>query len=688
MKLKLKHIYYICSLIGLGGLTSCNDFLDREPITNVTPDAYFTTADQVGAYVINYYSYLQNSRGQSLFHDKNWRSGMTLNDDNTDNLFSQSGNLQYFAGEKQVVAGKSFETYTSRARVWNWLLEQILPKEEARTIQGDPAILSHYIGEAYFFRALAYYQALVRFGDFPIIDMVLPDDETVLREHSKRAPRNEVVRFILQDLDKAILRLQEQGFENNQRINKQTAQLFKSRVALFEATFEKYHKGTGRVPGDDAWPGKEMPYNQGKTFDIPGEINFFLTEAMSAAKAVAEHCALTDNSHQVNPQLGQTGGWNPYFDMFCTEDLSSHSEVLLWKQYNLGLGYTHDAGYILSAGGDQLGLARSFITSFLMKNGLPYYAANSGYQGDISVSTEKTNRDERLQLFVFGEDDVTRSDPSDPQVEKNNSVVTLDTIPLITSSVELQDFTGYRPRKYYSYDYGQYKSNTIICTTGAIVFRAAEAYLNYIEACYEKNNSLDNDAIKYWKAIRNRAGVSEDFNLTIANTDLEQEANVVNGTVHGDLAVYSGDKKVDATLYNIRRERRCEFISEGMRWDDLKRWRSWDPAINGHYMLEGMNLWDEAYKKYVDANGNSTLIADGTSNANISAASVSKYVRPMGRTKINNQLFDGYTWKKAFYLEPFGVQDFSLTAGNPSDITTSTLYQNPFWPMTAGRALE
>ena len=120
----------------------------------------------------------------------------------------------------------------------------------------------------------------------------------------------------------------------------------------------------------------------------------------------------------------------------------------------------------------------------------------------------------------------------------------------------------------------------------------------------------------------------------------------------------------------------------------LKRWRSWDPAITGHYMLEGMNLWDEAYKKYVDATGKSTLIADGTSNANISAASVSKYVRPMGRTEINNQLFNGYTWKKAFYLEPFGVQDFTLSASDPNDVKTSTMYQNPYWPMTAGRALE
>ena len=58
------------------------------------------------------------------------------------------------------------------------------------------------------------------------------------------------------------------------------------------------------------------------------------------------------------------------FDMFSSENLSSISEVLLWKEYNLSIGYTHDAGYILSAGGDQLGLSRSYITSFLMQNGL------------------------------------------------------------------------------------------------------------------------------------------------------------------------------------------------------------------------------------------------------------------------------------------------------------------------------
>jgi hypothetical protein len=87
---------------------------------------------------------------------------------------------------------------------------------------------------------------------------VLEDKEEVILENSKRTPRNEVARFILKDLDEAIKYLADRSQFNGQRINKQVAQLFKSRVALFEGTFEKYHKGSGRVPGDSNWPGASM----------------------------------------------------------------------------------------------------------------------------------------------------------------------------------------------------------------------------------------------------------------------------------------------------------------------------------------------------------------------------------------------------------------------------------------------
>lgn len=435
-----------------------------------------------------------------------------------------------------------------------------------------------------------------------------------------------------------------------------------------------------------------MSYNSGKTFDIAGEINFFLTEAMQAAAAVADHVQLAENSHVMNPPYNTLYGWNPYFEMFSQPDLSNVEEVLLWKQYNLSLTVSHCVGARLK-NGDRTGLTRSLIKTFLMKDGLPIYASNSTID-DRTVSDEKKDRDERLQLFVWGEKDAWMTDERADTVKNynkdqaGNSVTNPVPVPWVKSTVisdqeQTRDITGYRSRKFYPYDDEQSKSDELLGTNACPIFRASEAYLNYIEACYEKNGTLDSKAQEYWKAIRRRAGVDEDYQKTIARTDLGRE---------DDLGVYSGDRMVDVTLYNIRRERRCEFIAEGMRWDDLKRWRSWDRLFTEPYIVEGINFWDEAYKLYttVDKDGNekSAVVADGSTSANMSPKSDGKYVRPLRRTQTNNQLYDGYTWKKAYYLEPLGLQDLQLSATNPEDINTSMMYQNPYWPAGTGKALE
>ena len=79
--------------------------------------------------------------------------------------------------------------------------------------------------------------------------------------------------------------------------------------------------------------------------------------------------------------------------------------------------------------------------------------------------------------------------------------------------------------------------------------------------------TLQEKLINYWRDVRRRAHVSEDYNMTVNATDLNQET---------DWAKFSGNEQVDKVLFNIRRERRCEFIGEDMRWDDLIRWRSFD----------------------------------------------------------------------------------------------------------------
>ena len=52
--MKLKNILFqACALAG-GTiiLSSCNDFLDREPLSSVTPEVYFSTTDHFEAYSI------------------------------------------------------------------------------------------------------------------------------------------------------------------------------------------------------------------------------------------------------------------------------------------------------------------------------------------------------------------------------------------------------------------------------------------------------------------------------------------------------------------------------------------------------------------------------------------------------------------------------------------------------------
>ena len=685
MKLKIKNLFVQACFVagGVMALTSCNDFLDREPLSSVTPEVYFQTVDHFAAYSIaRYQNYFPSHGG--------YGAGIANNDGGTDNMVAGGRSSRYVKGLWKVPSSDGNWSF-SNIRYCNYFFENAVPKYEAGEVAGADADIRHYIGEMHLMRALVYYNLLRTYGDFPIVTEVLPDDKTVLMEKGVRQPRNLVARFILKDLDDAANMMYSKGFKNNTRLNRETALLIKSRVALYEASFERYHKGTGRVPGDDNWPGKKVHSNF--SLDVEAEVDFFLTEAMKAAEEVADKITLTPNTKVEDPASPSiTSGWNPYFEMFSQPDLSNVEEVLLWKQYNLSLTVSHCVGARLK-NGDRTGLTRSLIKTFLLKDGLPIYASNSTID-DRTVSDEKKDRDERLQLFVWGEKDAWMTDERADTVKNynkdqaGNSVTNPVPVPWVKSTVisdqeQTRDITGYRSRKFYPYDDEQSKSDELLGTNACPIFRASEAYLNYIEACYEKNGTLDSKAQEYWKAIRRRAGVDEDYQKTIARTDLGRE---------DDLGVYSGDRMVDATLYNIRRERRCEFIAEGMRWDDLKRWRSWDRLFTEPYIVEGINFWDEAYKLYttVDKDGNekSAVVADGSTSANMSPKSDGKYVRPLRRTQTNNQLYDGYTWKKAYYLEPLGLQDLQLSATNPEDINTSMMYQNPYWPAGTGKALE
>jgi hypothetical protein len=208
------------------------------------------------------------------------------------------------------------------------------------------------------------------------------------------------------------------------------------------------------------------------------------------------------------------------------------------------------------------------------------------------------------------------------------------------------------------------------CYTGIVLYRAVEALLNYMEASYERNGSLDATARNYWQTIRRRAQVSDDIDATIAATNMSMEAE-------NDWGAYSGGQLVDATLYNIRRERRCEYISEGLRYMDLCRWRAMDQMITTPYIPEGMHLWNTPMESWYD-----NLISDGSTNANVSPESDSEYLRPYRKTA-SQRGYSGFIWKMAHYLEPIEIKQFLLTSSDGKTIADSPIYQNPYWPTEA-----
>lgn len=653
MKLQSKNIFkwvFTLCITGLS-LSSCDKYLDRAPLDQVTPEDFLNTEEDLATYTLSQYSFPTHG---------GWGIGTFANDNHTDNQATSGAATRWMPGEWRVATSGGDWEFTGIHQI-NYFLENVIPKWKNNSIAGNSENINHYIGEAYFLRAYQYFNKVQALGDFPIVKNTLKDDMQSLTEVSIRRPRNEVARFILSDLDSAINLLSNVSPNGKRRLSKNAALLFKSRVALHEGTWLKYHAGTAFVPGGQGWPGAAS--NAGFSLDVEQEARYFLEQAKDAAQIVADAVPLTVN----NKDDGYNSNDNPYFKMFGDPNLESYDEVLLWRSYDAGLGLAHAVNHYINRNGGNSGYTRGLVESFTMNNGLPIYAAGSGYHGDDYIQDVQQDRDNRLQLFMKKPGDLLYTDRTAPDGSPLE-----EGYPDIIGLNETKYVTGYGIKKGLSYVFNY--SEGITSITGSIVFRAVEAYLNYIEASYLLSGSLDGKATTYWTLIRERAGVDPDFNKTIAATNMTEEAK-------RDFAAYSaGQLLTDKTLFNIRRERRLELIAEGHRFADLKRWRALDQLETNPYIIEGMKLWGPMQDWYDDEDGNTRLIQPGGSQtANVSAQSDSPYLRPYRiNTASTNQVLNGYKWISAHYLSPIAANHFSITAenGNPQN---SVIYQNPGW---------
>ena len=686
--MKTNYIYTVLVAIALcGGMTSCEDFLDREPKSVVSPDIYFTDASHLKAYADGLYADILPSHGTGNTY------GIYGQDNGTDNQTGVTAENRYTDNLWKVPNTEEDDWNFERIYRLNFFFAEVLPKfgdKDAKgedlsgagnTITGDLTEIKHYIGELYFLRACEYFNRYQKFGDFPIITEPLTDEKEQLVAASKRLPRTTVAHFILSELDKAITLLDAKTMVTT-RISKDAALLLKSRVALFEGTWLRYFKDTPFVPNGNGWPGKEKDYNADFQFfkgSIDSEIDYFLETAIAASKEVGDKYVnkLTLNTETV--QQSESDPVNPYYNMFAQEDLSSVPEALLWRQYSRNL-VCHNVCVYASYGGYGAGLTNAYVRNFLMKDGTPVYkhgsyAEGDGYyEGDATLHAIRQNRDNRLYLFL--------KEPGQKNIIYENvegeAANMVETAPLITSTDIARLYsTGYALRKGGSFDQ-KYYHNTY-GYTAAISYRAVEALLNYMEAYYERYGALDGTAMEYWEAIRNRAGfTSGSIQNTLSNTNMDEEAK-------NDWAAYSGNQKVDATLYNIRRERRCELLAEGLRYMDLCRWRAMDRMLTTPYIPQGIHLWNTPMQDWYEPK---ELVADGSDKATVSSLSISgEYLCPYQKNT-KQTCYNGFTWKMAHYLTPIMVKQFLLTSPDGTSIAQSPLYQNPYWPTTPDQPAE
>lgn len=499
----MKKIFYIIILaLGVGIVfSSCKkDFLDLSPKDQISDPEFWKSTQDMELYVNGLYSvlpgWLTSGSGGNPLLDAGTDMAIAVG------LWLPTKNR--LDGAINIPASGGGWTWTNVRNV-NYFLEN------ASRVP-DGGLKDHYIGEAYFFRAWNYFTLLKSFGDLPIITKTLSADSKD-ELYGSRSSRTDVVNFIISDLDLAISKLKKKNEVPAQRISRDIASLFLSRVALYEGTWEKYHQ-------NDAFKGKTNG-------------DAFLNKAAQAAKAVIDggiYSLVTGNPNQV------------YYELFNQINLSSNPEILLWRSYSTAQGdaftnqlwnWPHGSGY-----------TQEMVRMYLCTDGKPI-ALSPLYQGENDIRDIIKNRDPRFVQSVMN--------PGDPILINLRNDTTKYTLPILGGAQN--DPTGYESQKF--------RRPQLDPATGQqsgelayIIFRYAEALLNYAEAKAELGQLTQGDVDITINKLRSRVGMP----------------NMVLASIQTDPNWPDYGYTVSPALYEVRREREVELLTEGFRLDDLMRW--------------------------------------------------------------------------------------------------------------------
>lgn len=511
----MKKIILFFGLIAL--LASCSDFLDREPLDQISTEQYWKSARDLENYTLQFYPNFPTFRNVSAGYlgTIGWDAFR-----GSDHQIFQTPSTQLNGTRTIVQSGGG----------WNWdnIRSVNIFFENYRKVEDTPANVQHFIGEAHFFKAWFYFDLVRQFGDVPWYSKSLQMDSPEL--FNARTPRTQVIDSVLWHLDKAVenLKFLKDANGGNNRLSKEAALIFKSRVALFEGTWQKYHAGTA--------------------FGTSGaNASKYLQAAVDAVTEL-----MTPNKYKVGIFSSGLPG-EDYNKLFSSTNLSSNTEIVLWCKFDkTQTTFSHNFQQFITGRTSQVSVTMELVKNYLGKDGNPYdyLAVANTTKGTAFLSKIANDCDPRLAQVIW----------TPGQVQWDNTAgKVLFTKPYLDKSGEVKNHTGFQLRKGADPKdptAGDAQGFSTGCETGAVIFRYAEALLNYAEAQAELG--LPVDYSKSINLLRKRAGMP-DFKVVADPTR----------TTYADFGYPLSDE-----LQEIRRERAVELACEGFRFDDWRRWRA------------------------------------------------------------------------------------------------------------------
>ncbi|MGB3851836.1 MAG: RagB/SusD family nutrient uptake outer membrane protein [Tunicatimonas sp.] len=537
---------------------ACNDdFLERQPLDEINNDIFWNTENDLMVYNNGLYDLARNDDNVAIMmaHDDGFSSNNTsiwYLDEFTDNMAPTHPRHNLYqevrAGKHNVSPGSRMYGY----RGWNFVRSINFGLENYDRASIAQEVKDQYVGEARLFRGWFYADKVQKFGDAPWLDKTLNIDDEEL--FAGRTPRNEVMANVLEDLNFATTALPDDWGDGNApgRLNRWCALLVKSRVCLFEGTFQKYHGGS--------------------------DAEMWLQEAANAAKEVI------DNGPYMLYSTGDPeNDYNAYHRIL---DLTGNPEVMYWRKYQLGIFTNHVQSYWSNYSG---GATKSMVDDYLCTDGLPI-TLSPLYQGDAQIEDVFVNRDPRLRQTVLH--------PDDSEKYKYHNADGRDYPRLNGMEGGRKTTTGYHIIKVYNADDMIGKAfNT--AESPAIILRYGEVLLNYAEAMAELGQLTQADLDISINLLRDRVAMPR-MDLGTLPADPRYAADGVSPLIseirrERRVELYmEGHRYTD--LMRWRQGKKLEQPDLGIRWDAGAEARYEGALINTTVEPESGNTYVDVYQ--------------------------------------------------------------------------------------------